>query len=443
MKKIRVKDYIHSELKEFSLYDNVRSIPILFDGFKPSQRKAIYGTLNRGEGAPEIQVERLAAYVAERSDYHHGTGSMESTIVGLANNYAGSNNVNLLVPSGQFGSRLTKDAAASRYIFTKLSNNFRQLFRKEDDLILEYNYSDGEKIEPKYYLPILPMVLVNGSQGTGTGHASLILSYHPNKLRDLILQVLDNKTLTKNKLVPWFNGFKGKVERDLVSGQVVVTGKLEVINTTTIRISEIPVGLYHDQYQEILFKLEDEGFIKSFDSRSTEESFDFLVQCPRTTTALDLDKLYQKFKLISRDTENFTLWNEKGTLERFDSAESVIERFVPWRLTKYEERRLKLIEVVNEKIRILNEKIRFITFYLENVLLFRDTKKAKLIEILLENKFEDYDKLLNLPIWSLTKDKIDELKDTLAEEKKYLHSLENTNSKEMYVKELNELNLNV
>lgn len=441
MKKIRVKDFINSEFKEFSLYDNVRSIPTLLDGFKPSQRKAIYGTLLRGENTPEIQVERLAAFVAERSDYHHGTASLESTIVGLANNYAGTNNMNLLLPSGQFGSRLTKEAAAGRYIFTKLSDNFRKIFRKEDDLILESNYSDGEKIEPKYYLPILPMVLVNGSQGTGTGHANLILSYNPKDLCKSILSVLDGNKLKTNTLTPWFNGFKGTVEKDKVSGQISISGKLEVVNSTTIRITEIPVGVYHDQYKEILFKLEDDGIIKTFDSKSTEEAFDFTITVPRTTTALSEEDLYKKFKLISRDTENFTLWNENGVLERFESAESIIERFVPWRLQKYEERRLKLIEVTQEKIRIYNEKIRFINFYLGNTQLFKNTKKVDLIKILLDNNFEDYDRLLSMSIWSLTKDKIDELQNDLEGEEKYLQQLETTTAKEMYVKEINDLAL--
>lgn len=438
-KTITVGDFVRSELKEFSLYDNVRSIPTLFDGLKPSQRKAIYGTLIRGENAPEIQVERLAAFVAEKSDYHHGTGSLESTIVGLANNYPGSNNLNLMVPSGQFGSRLTREAAAGRYIFTKLSDNFRKLFRKEDDLILESNYSDGEKIEPKNYLPILPMVLVNGSQGTGTGHANLILSYNPKDIRKSILQVLDGKTLTPNKLTPWFRGFSGKVEKDGVTGQVVITGTLKVINTTTIQISEIPIGIYHDQYKETLFKLEDDGIVKSFDSKSTEEGFDFLVTVPRTTTSLSEEELYKKFKLISRDTENFTLWNEKGILERFDSAEAIIERFVPWRLEKYEVRRLKLIESSKEKIKLINERIRFINFYLNNVQAFKNTKKQELVELLLKNNFEDYDRLLSMSIWSLTKDKIEELEKTLEEERNYLTTLENTTPTDMYRKELSEI----
>lgn len=437
-KTIRVRDFVNSALKEFSLYDNVRSIPILFDGLKPSQRKALYGSQLKGENADEIQVERLAAWIAERTDYHHGTGSMEGTVIGMANNYAGSNNLNLFVPSGQFGSRLTKEAAAPRYIFTQLSPNFRSIFKKEDDAILISNLSDGDKIEPKYYIPLLPMMLVNGTSGTGTGHANLILSYNPNDIRDSILKVLDGKKLKKNSLVPWYNGFKGKIEKDSVTGQVTITGSMKIVNSTTISITELPIGFYHDPYKEHLFKLEDAGLIKEFDSRSTEEGFDFTLTVPRTTTALGGDVLMQKLKLISRDTENFTLWNEKGTLEKFESAEAIIERFIPWRLARYEDRRQKMIADTQEKIRWLSERLRFILFYLDNVDEFKNKKKEALIELLLKNNFVDYERLLQMQIWSLTKDKIDELKKQLDDDAKYLKTLQSDTAEEMYRRELKE-----
>lgn len=435
---IRAKHFLGSAFKEFSLYDNVRSIPSLLDGMKPSQRKAVYGVQLRGESAGEIQVERLAAQVAAATDYHHGTGSMESTITGMANNYSGTNNMNLFIPSGQFGSRLTKDAAAGRYIFTKFSPFFRQLFKKEDDSILENIVVDGEKIEPKNYMPLLPLMLVNGAQGTGTGHACLIMNYHPVELRDEIIKLLDSKKLKPGTLVPWYNGFKGTIERNPTTGQVVIKGVLKVVNSTTIHISELPVGTYLDNYKDHLTKLEDAGFIKDFEDRSTEEGFDFTVSVPRSTTQLDHDTLMQKFKLISRDTENLTLWNERGTLERFETVEAVIERFTEWRVGRYEDRRQKLIAETDEQIRWLNEKLRFIIFYLENVDSFKNQKKDELISMLLKNDFADYDRLLQMPIWSLTRDKIDELANQITNEQKYLISLKSDTAIEMYKRELKE-----
>lgn len=436
IRSIKAKHFMNSAFKEFSLYDNVRSIPSLLDGMKPSQRKALYGASLRGESASEIQVERLAASIAAETDYHHGTASMESTIVNMAANYTGSNNMNLFVPSGQFGSRLTKEAAASRYIFTQLSDNYRKLFKKEDECILEHNIVDGQKIEPKNYMPILPLILVNGAQGTGTGYASYIMCYNPNDIKNSILNVLDKKTLAAFSLDPWYNGFTGTITRDKISGQVTIRGRLEVVNTTIIHITELPVGVYLDQYKDHLTKLEDDGFIKDFEDRSTEDGFDFVVTCPRTTTSLPLEKLYEKFKLISRDTENYTLWNEKGTLEKYTSVEDVISRFTGWRLEGYEKRRQKLMVDTQALIETLSERLRFVLFYLDNSDEFRNKKKADLVQMLIDNEFVNYDKLLQMPIWSLTRDKIEELKKQIDNEKSYLKTLQKDTADKMYRREL-------
>ena len=433
---IRVKHFFSSAFKEFSLYDNVRSVPFLFDGMKPSQRKAVYGVLLRGESAGEIQVERLAAQVAAATDYHHGTGSMESTIIGMANNYAGTNNMNVFEPSGQFGSRLTKEAAAGRYIFTRFSPYFRQLFKKEDDSILENIEVNGEKIEPRFFIPLLPMMLINGAQGTGTGHACLIMNYNPESIRDACQAAVAGKKLRPGQLVPWYKNFTGKIDRNQETGQVVITGRLEVVNTVTIRITELPVGVYLDQYKDHLHKLEESGFIKDFEDHSTEEGFEFIVTCPRSTTVLSEEELYKKFKLIARDTENLTLWNQDGVLERFSSVEEIIERFVAWRLDRYEDRRQRLISDTASQIDWASLKIRFITFYLKNTSLFKNTGKKDLIELLIKNDFAEYDRLLSMQMWNLTRDRIAELEKELDELRKYLKELDGDTAKNMYVREL-------
>lgn len=438
---IRVKHFFDSALKTFSLYDNVRSIPKLTDGMKPSQRKSLCGTLSRGENAAEMQVERLASIIAARTDYHHGATSLVSTIVGMAcDKMPGMNNMNLFMPNGQFGSRLTDEAGAGRYINTELSPYFRQLFKKEDDCILEPIIVDGEEIEPITYIPILPMPLVNGAQGTGTGHATKIYSYHPEQLRDAVIKVLEGKKLKGGTLTPWFRGYHGTVERNKETGQVVTTGVLEVVNSTTIRITELSLGTYLDPYKEVLNRLEEEEFIKQYDDTSSEDTFEFTITVPRSTSALDEETLYKRFKLIGRGTENFTLWNPEGILQRYDSAEAVIQAFVPWRLAQYEKRRQKLIVDTTEQIRFLSEIVRFIRFYLANTKVFKDTGKKELIELLLSKDFVDYDRLLSMPIWNLTKDKIAELEKKLTDLKVYLATLKSDSAEEMYKRELKAFN---
>lgn len=434
---IRVRDFFNTAVKTFSLYDNVRSIPKITDGLKPSQRKALYGTAVRGENAAEIQVERLASMIAAKTDYHHGAASLVGTMVGMAcDKMPGMNNMNLFIPSGQFGSRLTKEPGAGRYIFTELSPYFRSLFKKEDDCILVPLLSDGEPIEPETYIPLLPMPLVNGASGTGTGHACEIFSYHPEQIRDAVLKALEGKKLKSGTLTPWFRGYHGTVARNKDTGQVTTTGKLEIVNSTTIRITELPLGVYLDSYKDHLNKLEEEEFIKQYDDNSSEDTFSFEVMVPRSTTVLDMEVLLKKFKLVGRGTENFTLWNPEGTLQKYESAEAVIEGFVPWRLGQYEVRRQKLIADTSEQIRFQSEVVRFIKYYLANSKVFKDTGKADLITLLLSKDFVDYDRLLSMPIWNLTKDKIAELEKKLTDLKAYLATLTSDTAGEMYKREL-------
>jgi DNA topoisomerase-2 len=283
------------------------------------------------------------------------------------------------------------------------------------------------------------MMLVNGSQGTGTGHASLIMNYHPLQVRDAVVKVLKGKKLKPGTLVPWFKGFSGTVERNQETGQVVITGSYEIVNSTTIKITEIPIGTYLDQYKEILNKLEDEDLIKGYEDRSNETAFDFTITVPRTTTALPHDEIMKRFKLISRDTENFTLWSEDGDLRRYASAEDVIEAFTAWRLTVYDKRLEQLRAETVETIRWLSEKLRFILFYLDNVDSFKNQKKDALIALLLKHDFIDYDRLLAMQIWTLTRDKIEELKKLIDEARKEKARLDADTAPAVYERELKEL----
>lgn len=434
-----VKDFIDNNLKLYSAHSNIRAIPFLGDGMKISHRKALYGMLSRGENADKDTVERLAAYCASETDYHHGTFSMENTIVGLAQNFAGANNIPLIQGIGQFGTRIDKNPASSRYIKAKLSENFRKLFKKEDDIILEYHYSNNIKIEPKYFIPILPVCLINGTEGMGTGHSTFIMGYNPDDIKKSILALLKNKDIIDGNLKPYYTDYKGIIEKNVETGQLTFYGKYEIISSSIIKITELPLGVQDDKYEKHLFKLEESGLIKSFKNQSDKFGFDFEISVPKTTTQLTHELILKHFKLVSKETENLTLWDTKGVITKYNSIEAIIREFLEWRLIKYEERRQALIKQVTEEISDINEKIRFINFYLDNTNLFRNTPKKELLELLLKNNFTLPDKMLLLAIYNLTKDKIDELLKTLEDKKIYLDTLNKTNAKEMYLKELTEL----
>jgi DNA topoisomerase-2 len=441
MVNIDVHDFFDQSLRLYSAHSNVRGIPFIGDGFKEAQRKAIWGMLERGENAGFISVERVSSHCAAVTDYHHGVGSMQGTLVGLAQDFAGSNNFNLLIPEGQFGSRRSHGASAARYIETRLHENFRKIFRKEDDIILEQKKVGDIRIEPKYFIPLLPLILLNGAEGMGTGHATHIFCYSPEELKKAILKLLDGKKLEDNSLVPTWNGFTGKVERDKTNGQVKVTGDFKMVSTTEIRVTELPVGLQSDKYEEILIKLEDQGKIKSYKNASDDTGFEFILKVPRTTSMVEREELLKTLKLESRDTENLTVWNPDGVIEKYESVEKLLAAFVEWRVERYEDRRQKQIQITTDQIAWLDEVVRFIAFYLDNTQKFRNTGKKELIELLQANKFTQPERLLSMSIWTLTKDHSEDLLKKLESEKKKLDALNVDTADKMYRRELSEFKL--
>lgn len=201
VRELTFSDFVNKELVQFSRYDNERSIPQLVDGWKVGQRKVLFAVFKKNTKA-ELKVAQLSGYVAEQSAYHHGEQSLQQTIITMAQRFVGSNNLNFLEPVGQFGSRKEggKDASAPRYIFTKLAPYTRLVFPEADDPLLEYLYEEGQKIEPKYYVPVIPTVLVNGSEGIGTGWSSFIPNYNP---KDIISNLKRSAFLTTPQHATW------------------------------------------------------------------------------------------------------------------------------------------------------------------------------------------------------------------------------------------------
>lgn len=430
IRKKRIKDFLDDDFRDFSTYDCIINIPNMIDGFKVSQRKAVY-VINKSNKLNT--VERFSAQVASETAYHHGAGNLEGVIVGLAQNFPTSNNVNWFTPDGTFGNILDHKASSGRYISVEGSPNFRKWFSKDDDLILEYEFEDGEQIEPKYFIPKVPTLLFNGGSGIGTGYSSTILNYNPDDIVRNVQQVLAGKKQTK--LVPWYQGWKGTVTK--IEGQTTFKGTFERVNSTTLRVTELPVGYDLVKYKSILSKLIEKDVIRDYDDNSTEgNGWDILIYASREFLKNDDAYLTDKLSLVARESENIVVWDEKGKIKQFEGPEDLIEYFVGVRLGFYETRRLMMIDETKEKIRWLSERMRFIQYYLGEPDTFRNNKKEILIEILLENKFVDYDRLLQMPIWNLTKDKIEELSKQIVDERIYLETLEKDTAKEMYAREL-------
>ena len=415
---LRLSEFINKDLKVFSNHDNVRSIPSLIDGFKDAQRKAVFGMLLTGND--EIRLSQLAGIAALKSSYHHGEVSMCETLVGLAQDFTGSNNVNLLEPIGQFGSILSSQAAAARYIYTKPSQFMRKYIRKEDDAILNFREEEGSKLEPINYYPVLPMWLVNGALGIGTGHSVRILSRNPDSVAKLVSKLVTGKTVSKKDiktaLMPYFRGWKGTVQEGESETQWELHGVIDKVNATTLRVTELPVTYDVDKYKGILINLMDAGKVKDFDNNSTEAGFDFVITVPKEIGNKSLDELKQLFKLVVKVGENVTLWNTAGKLNKYDSVYHALLEFIEYRKGIYAVRKRKQIEIFDQELEWLAAKVTFITYW--NTKLKDPHKKPRAdleneLKVIVKEKF--IDSLLAMQIRSLTMEQIEKLNKQIAD----------------------------
>ena len=256
---ITYEDYINKDLIMFSLATVRRAIPSVVDGLKPSQRKVLFGCFKRNL-VKEIKVAQLAGYVSEHSGYHHGEMSLMGTIIGMAQNYLGSNNMNLLVPQGQFGTRIQggNDHASPRYIFTYLNQITKMLFSDLDKPLLDYLEDDGDQVEPEYYVPILPTVLINGCNGIATGWSTSVPCYNPIDIGKLMECKLTEKPYPE--IMPYYQGFKGTIHK-VKEGQYISKGCYERLNASTIIITELPIGTWTEKYIDFLNSLLPESTI--------------------------------------------------------------------------------------------------------------------------------------------------------------------------------------
>lgn len=405
--RVTITDFVHRDLVNFSLADVRRSIAHMCDGLKPSQRKVMYACFAKNL-KEEMKVAQLAAYVSEKTAYHHGETSLADTIVKLANDFVGSNNVNLLEPCGQFGTRLMggKDASQTRYIFTKLTPTARTLFDVRDDPVLNYLDDDGKPIEPEYYVPVLPTVLINGTEGIGTGFSSSVPSFNPKDVRENILRALGGDTI--RPMTPWFRGFKGTVVSE--DGVWVSKGVYTTTTSGDIHITELPPGRWTQDYKEYLDTLVEKKVISSYTNRSTVETVDFLVSGYTGTGAIKDFKLHKTIH-----TGNMHLFHPTTGIKRYSSPEEILVDFIQVRIKVYKKRKDNLIREITQRKKVIDNKVRFISAVVNEKLVVFKKRKADLEKEMSEIGFEriddSYDYLLRTATYEYTLEAIVKLND--------------------------------
>ena len=427
VKQLDITDFVHKDLVNFSLADLKRSIAHVADGLKPSQRKVMYSCFQRNLTA-EMKVAQLAAYVAEKSAYHHGEVSLAETIVKLANDYTGSNNINLLEPCGQFGTRLMggKDASQTRYIFTKLAKEARKLFDPRDDAILNYLDDDGRSIEPDFYMPTMPMVLVNGTEGIGTGFSCYVPPFNPDDIKENIKRILGGEEVVPMK--PWFRGFKGKVFKD--DGGLWITEGTYRDTGSRLKVTELPPGRWTQDYKEYLDSLAEKKMITGYTNNSTTDDVDFEIFGYSGKDIVKDLKMRKTFHV-----SNMHLFHPTKGINRYGSPEEILQDFVELRLEHYKKRKAHLIKVLEARAIMCDHKSKFVSMVIEEELIVFKRKKVELekeMSSIFPKIDGNMDYLLNTKTVEYTQERVEALMKEASQAKKELEVMLKTSHVDMW-----------
>jgi DNA topoisomerase-2 len=441
-----ISEFVNHELIGFSIADLERSVPNLMDGFKPSQRKVLYGCIKKGLYT-DTKVAQLSGYISEHTSYHHGEVSLQGTIVNMAQDFVGSNNINLLVPSGQFGTRIMggKDSASCRYIFTRLEPIVKQIFNQHDNVLLDYLDDDGMKIEPKYYIPIIPMILINGSEGIGTGYSTNIPCYNPDDVIANLKRLIDSDGQADllRPMTPWYRGFTGQITQE-EENRFVSTGVWKR-TVNQIEISELPIGKWTQTYKEFLENLVETNQILDYKNGSDDKTVLFKVSFQKTVLDdLEARNLIEKtLKLTSSiSTSNMHVFDEDCRIRKINCAEEIIFRFYTVRRQHYHTRKDYLLKQLESEYLLLESKTRFIRLVIaEKIVVFnkkRDfvVEQIKAVEPPLIQVEGSWDYLLELKIYLLTQERIEELEARMQQNALELEVLKSTSIQTMWTQEL-------
>lgn len=433
-----VTKFLNNEVVNFASYSTMRAIASYIDGQKNAGRKVIYSVSNRPNKDAKVSI--LSGLIMTDTEYLHG--DISGSIITLAQNYAGTNNLPLLTREGNFGSRFETEASATRYIFTAKEKYFDSLFNKEDNNILIHQEFEGTKIEPRFFVPTLPLILINGSEGIATGFAQKILSRNIDSIKKAIKLILVNKDVPEDLLYPSFNGFNGNIVQGDTANQWLIKGTIKRLSPSKILIDEIPVGYDLKTYINILDDLEENKIIKSYKDKSENDKFLFEVtMSPSDLTKFSDDDLLVKLKLIKKVSENYTCLDENNRVKVFDSALDILKSYIQIKLQYTQKRKDYQLQKLEDDIKLDFSKYLFIKNIVEDKLIINKRKKAE-IESDLEKidniitRDGSFDYLLNMSIQSLTEERMNKLQDDIKTKKESLDLLKQKTPEQIWKEEI-------
>lgn len=441
VQELSISEFLDKEMICYSIADCQRSLPCMVDSLKTSQRKILYAFFLKNV-TKDVKVAQISAYTAQVSEYHHGEDNLNQTIIKMAQQYVGSNNISLLYPSGQFGSRVSNgaDAASARYIFTRLNRFTRLLYPKEDDVLLDYQIEDKEVIEPKMYVPILPQILVNGALGIGTAFSSSVPMYNPRDIVRCVHIWIENPDAFEcPELIPWYDGFLGNIEK--VSENKFVSKGIISRKGDVVTVNEIPIGMSIDEFKDKLDDLMEAKKIKSYKNYSTDVIVKFDIKENKEDEELTLETL----KLTSSiSTTNMVMFDETGKIKKYNSVGEIIDSFCKVRYEFYTKRKAHLIKTIENELVVLSNKYRFLEEVMSDTLVIKDVDEQKIIETMKKGKYhmvdgdESFGYLLGMHIRSFSKQRLEEIKKNIEKFNTELVLLKKKTEKEMWKNDLHE-----
>ncbi|KAI5463273.1 DNA topoisomerase [Mariannaea sp. PMI_226] len=491
IKEISYSDFVNKELILFSMADNMRSIPSVLDGLKPGQRKVMYGCFKRNL-IKDQKVFELAGYISARTAYHHGDASLNQTIIGLAQTFVGSNNMNCLEPSGSFGSRISggSDAASPRYIFTRLSPFARKIFSQLDEPNLQAQYDDDSEIEPVVYSPVVPMILVNGADGIGTGWSTSIPNYHPvdiiRNLKRRMGRLDENDPEEKpfETMTPWFRGWTGTPEpagpdRYKFNG----LAERDEQKPNEVIVTELPIRVWTEDFKARLEKIisgsDEPSWIKDYKEFNDHQTVHFEITVEEKYMPKVMEEgILERFKLLKQvATSNLVAFDTQGKIRKYEKVEEILEEYYVHRFHMYTLRKKHWLAVYHADYRKLQNQARFVKEIIDGKLIVGKKKKQLLVSELRKRDYEafppkdkkksntedddegandveeqdddegsdgvknarDFDYLLSMPIWSLTAERLQKLNDAIDRKKLEHDELLALTEKDLWCRDLDEL----
>lgn len=437
-----VTEYLDNEYAAYGMYTiENRAIPSVIDGFKPTQRKIIHVANNvwKGSNDKPTKVFQFAGRIAADAHYHHGDASLNASIIGMAQSF--KNSMPLLDGIGQFGSLRSPEPGAARYISTKLNGNFRLIYK--DFELIEKQEEEGNEIEPKFFLPIIPTVLLNGSSGIAVGFATNILNRNPIDLIDACLLLLEGKKFEEP--LPWWKGFNGIVQNIEGTNSYLISGSYNVANTTTVEISELPPSMTYQKFEALLNSLQEKGHIQYYDDNCKKNEIKYVVKFQRSILAEKIKReiLENMFKINESETENLTCLDERGKLIIFKNVTDLIQHFVKFRLSFYDKRKEFILSDLQRQSNILDNRAKFIKLIVDKKIQINNIPKMKIVESIESHKIDkkdgSFDYLLSMPIYSLTKEKYEEIQKQLELVLSEIEKTKKIKPIDMYKTDLKEL----